>query len=130
MNDLTVDSLQYFLDRFLTFHDAVLRSCTVLLSTQSNTLSCDICIEAQDDESPSGWSTVTLRLHGLKVIHFDRRSSGIEVLSFGLQVFFLSDTVRVYLDPDPIHEAMLELHDSLAYVIGTSLEWKAEFYAL
>lgn len=130
MNTLTPESLQYFLDRFLTFYDAVLRSCAMEVSTHTNKLSCDICIEAQDDESPSGWSTVTLRLHGLKIVHLDRQASGIEVLSFGLQVFFLHDTVRVYLDPDPVHESMLELRDSLAYVIGTSLQWKAEFYPI
>ena len=129
MNLLTPDTLQYFLARFCTFYDAVLRSCSAFVSKEGK-LSCDICIEAQDDESPSGWSNVTLRLHGLKIVHLDRQVSGIEVLSFGLQVYFLQDTVRVYLDPDPIHENMLELHDSLAYVIGQSLEWKAEVYPL
>jgi hypothetical protein len=129
MHDLRPETVEAFMDRFCNFYDSVLRLCTMSVSTKGK-LSCDVRLEAQDDQSPSGWSNVTIRVHGFKYVHLDRQRSGIEVLSFGLQVFFLDDTVRVYLDGDPVREKMLELDESLAVVIGASVQWEAEHIPL
>ncbi|MBK7761378.1 MAG: hypothetical protein IPI35_34220 [Deltaproteobacteria bacterium] len=124
MNVITPDSLGEFSARFGDCHDALVKSLSVSLGHREPV--CEVVLEAIDLESPSSWSVVTFRMDGFKGIHFDRRSHAPEAI-FGLRIFFLGDEVRLYIDGHPNGEEMLELSESLAYVIGNRISWDAAF---
>jgi hypothetical protein len=124
MTDLSPDTTNDFLERFCRFDDAVLRSCNTNLDPEARW--CDLGVDAIDAESPSGWSHVTIRVQEIRHILIDLHT-GADVLSFGMQIFYVGDAVRVYIDPHPNGEEMLELSESLAFVIGTSLQWESRF---
>lgn len=124
MTDLSPDTTNDFLERFCRFDDAVLRSCNTNFACRDQY--CDLEFETPDNDSPSGWSLVTIRVFGIRRILFDLRSA-VYVISFGLQIFYVGDAVRVYIDPHPNGEEMLDLSESSAYVVGTSLQWESRF---
>ena len=126
MQALTASSKLDFLSRFSDFEDSVLRSANVSLWPDDKR--CELLIQAPDRESPSGWSNLTLRVLGVKCVHLDRSRYGVEVLGFGLQVFFRADAVYLFLDASYEREVMPELSSNAAFVTGEGVEWEATSY--
>lgn len=125
MQPLTASDLPAFMERFCGFDDGVLRGATVDLRPGVDR--CDLHIEAPDRASPSGWSNVTIRVLGVSRVHLDRTGRCVEVLTCGLQMFFVVEEVSVFLDADIYPEVMPDIPENLAYVTGAGIEWQAEF---
>ena len=111
--------------RFCFFYDGVLESFTVDFEHSPSVAL--IVFRTQDQNSPSGWSRVTLRLSGVTSLRFQEgpRSSN-RVIFGGLHVLFDDNQVALeweLLDPP---SSLSEVMTSECYVVAESLEWDAQ----
>ena len=117
------DELTAWSSRFASFNDAVLKSWAVKFAATGAVL--EVVIEAQDQESPSGWSLVSLRLCKVTSLRFcDGPKASYQVLSNGLHA--LLDTGCVALefgDFIDIPESLTELMSSPCHAVAETLEW-------
>lgn len=110
-------------DRFSHFFDGVVREIRLTFSSEGR-ISCEIHIEAKDQEAPSGWSIVEFSLSDVAEFRFERGKRGFEVLSDGIQVAWRDSRVIVVLDAyQDCYEEIPELDTNIAYVIGASCDW-------
>jgi hypothetical protein len=120
------EDLKAWNERFASFNDAVLKSWSVKFAESGSVL--EVLTEALDQESPSGWSLVSLRLSSLASLRFcDGPKASYQVLSNGLHT--LLDTGCVALefgDSIDTPESFSELMSSPCHAVGTTLEWDAQ----
>jgi hypothetical protein len=120
------ESLSAWNERFASFNDAVIKSWSVKFASTGSVL--EVLAEAQDQESPSGWSLVSLRLSGVTSLRFcDGPKASYQVLSNGLHT--LLDTGRVALefgDCIDTPESLSELMASPCHAVAETLEWEAQ----
>lgn len=130
MTEVTEDSLQAFLDRFYQFYDAVVRK--IALDFDAHPPCCEVVVDAQDAESASGWSRVTLRVQACSSFRFEMGRTTFEVLSSGLQVGWSERQVGwserqilLFLDAYPDDDGLPDVSSNKAFVAGRDLWWSA-----
>ncbi|TVP76010.1 MAG: hypothetical protein EA353_12810 [Puniceicoccaceae bacterium] len=120
------EGLKLWNDRFAKFNDAVLKSVSVNFTSVSPVF--EMVLEAQDQESSTGWSLVTIRLSKVTSLRFcDGPRSSYQVLSNGLHTLLEGETFALELgdfidDPESLSELMV----SPCHVVGEILEWDAQ----
>ena len=120
------DSLTAWHKRFASFNDAVLKSWSVNFASTVPVWETEL--EAQDQESPSGWSLVRIRASGVTSVRFcDGPKASYQVLSSGLHTLFDGGRVALefgnFIDAP---ESLSELIGSQCHVVGEMLEWEAQ----
>ena len=123
MHTLDEATLDVFLGRFHHVYDGVVRRVTTDFEADSTT--CEIAIDAQDAQSPSGWSRVELRAQGCSRFRFEVGRTTFEVLSSGIQVGWVEDQVILFLDAYPDDEGLPDIRTNRGYVAGDRLLWSA-----
>jgi hypothetical protein len=119
------EDLKAWNERFVSFNDAVLKSWSVKFASIETTL--EIEIEAQDQDSPSGWSLIKIRLIGVSSLDFcDGPKTSYRVLSNGLHTLFDTNFVAIefgrFIDAP---ESLSELMSSPCHAVANSLEWES-----
>ena len=110
--------------RFYNFDDGVVRAVRVNIRSKPRT--CEVDIEAQDMESPSGWSSICFTLLGVSEFRFELGKTTFEVLSGGIQFGWRDGAICVVLDAYPDDgEELPDLRTNIAYVIGLSCDMSA-----
>jgi hypothetical protein len=114
-------------ERFVSFNDAVMKSWAMKFALSAPVL--EVVIETQDQDSPSGWSLVTIHLSGVSSLKFcEGPKTSYQVLSNGLHTLF--DPVSIGLefgDFIDAPESFSELMESPCHVVAESLDWDVQF---
>ncbi len=131
MNTLTEDSTASFLERFYSFHDAVLRTIDVGYS-EDGTKAVAITIATRDanEQDNDGWVSVVLRLEQVSEYSFrEEANQGLQVLSDGIHVLWFENHFGVdfgWLMDEP--DSLAELRTSKAYACAQAATWSVESY--
>ncbi len=122
----SLEELNSWNERFVSFNDAVLKSWAVKFAPSAPVL--EVVIEAQDQDSPSGWSLVTIHLSGISSLKFcERPKTSYQVLSNGLHTLFDKGQVALeFGDFIDTPESLSELMDSPCHAVGETLAWEAQ----
>jgi hypothetical protein len=118
-----------FLDRFCSFHDAVVRRLEhhYEASGRRQTI---LTVSAQDQESGQGWSNVVLVIDGVSEIGFREGQSTRQVLSDGLILTWFNGHVWCDLSPYTSEPSSIDdVRRSDFYVVGEVLRWRSEPYS-
>ena len=120
-----VDIVQ-FKTRFSSFDDGLLKSWNADFSDDVASLFVEI--ECRDEESPSGWSKVAIRLFGLVSLRFyEGPKASYRVLSNGLHITLSENLIGLeFGDLIDAPESFDEVTNSLCHAIGDSIAWEAE----
>lgn len=101
MTDQTTDSLGMteLLDRFYSFHDALLRRIEFSFSAQASTEYARVVVSARDSHLAGEWVNVEFHLNRLVEYRLARHRSDIQVLSDGIR--FAAIDEAYFLDFSP-----------------------------
>jgi len=115
------ESASEVLERFYQFQDGVVYS--VSLELRGVPRRCEVLVQAQDRESASGWSNVRFVVQSVSECRFQLGKSTFEVLSGGIQLGWVRDSICVVFDAYPDDGPQLpELQTNSAYVIGDTCD--------
>jgi hypothetical protein len=105
------------LERFYLFQDGVVSA--VSLQLRAEPRRCEVVVQAQDRDSASGWSTVRFVVQSVSECRFQLGNSTFEVLSGGIQLGWVGDSICVVFDAYPDDGPQLPvLKTNTAYVMG------------
>jgi len=117
-------TLAAFLDRFLTFNDAVLRRVEHQFLS-SGTQRSVVTLSAQDRESAKGWSNVVVTIEQVSELTLREGKASCQVLSDGLVIkWFEGVTFLVFSANTPEPETLEQLRQSDFYIAGVSFSWE------
>jgi hypothetical protein len=123
MTPLSPDHTSKFLERFVSFNDALLRSVTHSYFPDGTQIS-SLSLSAKDIDSSDGWSNVTLVIFDVKEIVFREGPSTRQILSDGLSVKWIDGRVWCDFSPyasNPQNESDFRRSD--LFVAGTHAAW-------
>jgi hypothetical protein len=118
---LLPEDLDQLRSRFSDFFDGVV--CSVRLNVRARPRTCEVAIQAKDEQSASGWSNVRFTVRDVSEFRFQLGKSTFEVLSGGLQFGWQGESICLVFDAFPDDGPDLpDLSANIAYVIGASCE--------
>jgi hypothetical protein len=121
--------LAEFLDRFLSFNDAVLRRVEHRFLS-SGTQRCVVTLSAQDRESARGWSNVVVTVEQVSELTLREGKTSCQVLSDGVIIkWFEGVTFLVFSATASDPETVEEVRQSDFYVAGVSFAWEVGPFA-
>lgn len=124
MTEIQQATCEAFLARSYQFYDAVVRG--VVVDFETRPTSCDLKIDAQDAESPSGWSRVVLSISGVTSFRFEVGRTTFAVLSSGVQLAWRPDGILLILDAYPDDVGLPDLNSNHAFVVGRTIRSSSE----
>ena len=101
MKTLESDEIADFLARFSNFYDAVLHEFSCKPGAQT---SCELNFEAKDEQAPSGWSRVTIRLENVTSWKFAAPTNcAFYIMSQGVHLLHRDELF--YLDVNELYDS-------------------------
>jgi hypothetical protein len=129
-NELQPSTGSMFLDRFYGFHDGLLRTVRILLSTLTWGDTVVITVSARDGHQDGDWVNVEFRLDGVSEFAFARHKADVKVMSDGVRLDWFDGLIYVDFAPwgcDEV-EAIEDFCKSDFYLAARSCSWTVASY--
>ena len=117
-----------FLKRFYSFNDAVIRGLELHYAA-SGKKRVSVTLSARDEESGQAWCNVVVVIDDVSEITFREGRATCQVLSSGLVVMWLDESVWCDFSPSIEPNSIEEFRQSDFYVVGRVVTWRADPYS-